>query len=70
MWKLNRRGVMNSEWLVDQAGQCLPLQPKVVSPSDRPYRLYRFLADVEDILSAIADPVQQCSKFVPWRSNC
>jgi predicted metal-dependent enzyme (double-stranded beta helix superfamily) len=56
---------MTTEWLVDGSGQCLPLLPKVLPEDDRPYRLYRFLTDVEDILTTIAEPTQQLQQICP-----
>jgi predicted metal-dependent enzyme (double-stranded beta helix superfamily) len=56
---------MTTEWLVDQSGQCLPLLPKVLPADQRPYRLYRFLTDVEDILATIAGPTQRLQQITP-----
>lgn len=65
------------DWLVDNNGQCSPL--KIASrPKKRtsPYRLYRFLTDLEDILEnihddgnrlrAIAPLVRQLLNDSPW----
>jgi predicted metal-dependent enzyme (double-stranded beta helix superfamily) len=56
---------MTTEWLVNGSGQCLPLLPKVLPEDDRPYRLYRFLTDVEDILTTITEPTQQLRQICP-----
>jgi predicted metal-dependent enzyme (double-stranded beta helix superfamily) len=53
--------------LVDAMGCCLPLLTKDVESQalDVPYRLYRFLTDLEDVLRSTADPLLQLQQIVP-----
>jgi predicted metal-dependent enzyme (double-stranded beta helix superfamily) len=50
-----------NRWLVNQDSECRILLPDRSGrqSDDRPYRLYRFLTDLEDVLGAIADPIGQ-----------
>ncbi len=43
-----------SDWLVNETGQCQPLPPMncEIVPT-KPYRLYRFLTDLEDLLETV-----------------
>jgi predicted metal-dependent enzyme (double-stranded beta helix superfamily) len=41
------------------------LPQPIAPPDDRPYRLYRFLTDVEDILLATDDPQTQLQRIIP-----
>jgi predicted metal-dependent enzyme (double-stranded beta helix superfamily) len=57
---------MSDEWLVDQRGEALVLQPfSLEVADDRPYRLYRFLTEVEDIVTTLVDPIEQLQAIVP-----
>lgn len=57
---------MSNIWLVDQRGEALTLQPSCIDvTNDRPYRLYRFLTEVEDILTGLVDPIDQLREIVP-----
>jgi predicted metal-dependent enzyme (double-stranded beta helix superfamily) len=57
---------MSDEWLVDQRGEALVLQPfSLEVADDRPYRLYRFLTEVEDIVTTLIDPIEQLQAIVP-----
>jgi predicted metal-dependent enzyme (double-stranded beta helix superfamily) len=58
---------MAQEWLVDEMGCCLPLVPPELKPDglDVPYRLYRFLTDLEDVLRSTTDPQTQLQQIVP-----
>ncbi len=58
---------MSNSWLVDQEGNAIELQPSIPDNRDdnRPYRLYRFLTEVEDILVTIEDPILQLQAIVP-----
>jgi predicted metal-dependent enzyme (double-stranded beta helix superfamily) len=57
---------MSNQWIVDHSGKptILPPCPQEIT-TDRPYRLYRFLTEVEDILEAIEDPILQLRAIVP-----
>lgn len=48
--------MLEQDWLATDRGQCIPLE--IDAPEDwtrRPYRLYRFLTDVEDIIAQESD---------------
>jgi predicted metal-dependent enzyme (double-stranded beta helix superfamily) len=53
------------DWLVERQGCSQPLETQPYAAQDRPYRLYRFLTEVEDILFTIADPIAQLQHIVP-----
>jgi predicted metal-dependent enzyme (double-stranded beta helix superfamily) len=58
---------MAQEWLVDESGLCLPLLTQASEPEalDVPYRLYRLLTDLEDVLRSTANPTAQLQKITP-----
>ncbi|MCA9634559.1 MAG: hypothetical protein KC420_00805 [Myxococcales bacterium] len=67
-------------WLVGRDGVPHPIDPRVdASPSGRPYRLYRFLTEVEELLEAAGDPeprlvalaarVRRLLRDAPWLSD-
>jgi predicted metal-dependent enzyme (double-stranded beta helix superfamily) len=66
---------MTTEWLIDRNGTPLPLQTQTIETEtieaetnevdNQPYRLYRFLTDVEDILTNLRDPIQQLQQICP-----
>jgi predicted metal-dependent enzyme (double-stranded beta helix superfamily) len=57
---------MTNAWLVDHHGKALSLHPSILDiAEDSPYRLYRFLTEVEDILTTIHDPIEQLQAIVP-----
>jgi predicted metal-dependent enzyme (double-stranded beta helix superfamily) len=54
------------DWFVTNEGQCHPLE--VVSQAEeltRPYRLYRFLSELEDVLDRITDDQQRLQAICP-----
>jgi predicted metal-dependent enzyme (double-stranded beta helix superfamily) len=53
-----------THWLLDHTGQPMPLETEP-APKVQPYRLYRFLTEVEDILTSIPDPIAQLQQIVP-----
>ena len=56
----------NLDWLVSDNGQCQPCETATHTPnSDRPYRLYRFLTDLEDILCNVTDDTQRLQLICP-----
>ena len=56
----------NLDWLVTDNGDCQPCKPASDSQiSDRPYRLYRFLTDLEDILENVTDNTQRLQLICP-----
>ncbi|NJM86189.1 MAG: cupin [Hydrococcus sp. RU_2_2] len=42
-------------WLVNGDGDCVALPPDELELPQKPYRLYRFLTELEDILDTVAD---------------
>ncbi|MEL7034636.1 MAG: cupin [Cyanobacteria bacterium J06592_8] len=53
-------------WLVMNEGQCVQLDSIKPQPElDRPYRLYRFLTDLEDILEEVKDDQQRLKLICP-----
>ncbi len=52
-------------WLVDQQSNCHPLPVTELEIPDSPYRLYRFLTEMEDILESIADDTQRIQAIAP-----
>jgi predicted metal-dependent enzyme (double-stranded beta helix superfamily) len=62
---------MNPIYLLQDDGHCRnwsDLAPIAPDP-DRPYRLYRFLTEVEDILAQTPDPETQLAQIIP-RVQC
>jgi predicted metal-dependent enzyme (double-stranded beta helix superfamily) len=56
----------SQDWIVTDEGQCLELE--VTSQDEnlsRPYRLYRFLTDLEDILERVSDNRTRLSLICP-----
>ncbi len=48
--------MLEQDWLATEKGQCIPCEiGEQADWSDRPYRLYRFLTDVEDIVDRESD---------------
>jgi predicted metal-dependent enzyme (double-stranded beta helix superfamily) len=54
----------DGNWL-DWSDLPRPIAPTIATPDDRPYRLYRFLTEVEDILLATDDPQTQLQRIIP-----
>lgn len=52
-------------WLVDNDGKCVSFEVVAAAKNYSPYRLYRFLTDLEDILNNITNDVQRLSAIVP-----
>ncbi len=58
--------MLDRDWLVTDAGQCIP--GKIGAQEnwgDRPYRLYRFLTDVEDIVDRESDDLLRLQQISP-----
>jgi hypothetical protein len=47
---------MTQDWVVDDRGQVSPLETQPMAERNHPYRLYRFLTEVEDILAQTPIP--------------
>jgi hypothetical protein len=56
---------MTQDWVVDDRGQVSPLETQPMAERNHPYRLYRFLTEVEDILAQTSDPQTQLQQIVP-----
>jgi predicted metal-dependent enzyme (double-stranded beta helix superfamily) len=56
---------MTQDWVVDDRGQVKPLETQPMAERHHPYRLYRFLTEVEDILAQTSDPLAQLQQIVP-----
>ena len=52
-------------WLVDNQGKLHTLESCAVAETTSPYRLYRFLTELEDILAPHADDAQRLQHIVP-----
>lgn len=58
--------VTNLDWLVSDNGQCQPQETTIDAQiSERPYRLYRFLTDLEDILYNVIDDTKRLQLICP-----
>ncbi len=55
----------NCDWLVNAAGERQPFRYPVADPPDIPYRLYRFLSEVEDIIIAERDDRRRLEAICP-----
>jgi predicted metal-dependent enzyme (double-stranded beta helix superfamily) len=55
------------DWLVDNNGQCFAYDVVMSAKefSTKPYRLYRFLTDLEDILDSIDDDLLRLQAIIP-----
>ncbi|KST67536.1 cysteine dioxygenase family protein [Mastigocoleus testarum] len=62
----NIESTTNTDWLVLDNGECQPYETTTdASDSERPYRLYRFLTDLEDILINVTDDTQRLKLICP-----
>lgn len=52
-------------WIVDNSGKHVELAPSPLIETASPYRLYRFLTDLEDILANTADDAQRLRQIIP-----
>lgn len=52
-------------WIVNNNGSYEAYSPEEEDISEKPYRLYRFLTEVEDILEDIADDYQRLKAIIP-----
>jgi predicted metal-dependent enzyme (double-stranded beta helix superfamily) len=58
-------GMDSQDWLVTGEGQCSPLSLEDMELPDRPYRLYRFLSELEDLLEAETDELRLIQAIAP-----
>ncbi len=52
-------------WIVDDSATCHEIFPNPHTSAVEPYRLYRFLTELEDVLAAIPDDRQRLEAIVP-----
>ncbi len=60
--------MLEQDWLITGEGLCLPMQSEKSDDSKiatRPYRLYRFLTDIEDIVAQETDDRRRLMKICP-----
>ncbi len=55
----------NKNWLVNNEGQCLELSLPMLDLPEKPYRLYRFLTELEDILENVTDDLTRINLIIP-----
>ena len=56
----------NTDWLVQDDGSCIACEiPNNWEWSEKPYRLYRFLTDLEDIVETVKDDRQRLEAIRP-----
>lgn len=56
----------NRDWLVQDDGSCIACEiPNNWEWSEKPYRLYRFLTDLEDIIDTVEDDRQRLEAIRP-----
>jgi predicted metal-dependent enzyme (double-stranded beta helix superfamily) len=55
----------SQSWLVNGDGDCVALPLEELELPQKPYRLYRFLTELEDILDTIADDSQRIRAIAP-----
>ncbi|MGB3189493.1 MAG: hypothetical protein WBB43_08705 [Limnoraphis sp.] len=54
------------DWLANNQGQCVRIEPNVRDQElSRPYRLYRFLTDLENILEQVEDDQKRLHLICP-----
>lgn len=56
---------ISQDWLIQENGTCIPLEVTELDIPETPYRLYRFLTEVEDILAAEPDDVRRIKAIAP-----
>nr|WP_245912316.1 cupin [Calothrix elsteri] len=52
-------------WLVKNDGDCVVLNSEELTLPEKPYRLYRFLTELEDILETITDDCLRIQQIMP-----
>lgn len=57
--------MQNHNWLVTDDGQVQDFGSPEVAEGDRPYRLYRFLTELEDILDAVPQDSERIQAIAP-----
>lgn len=64
---MSKYSLENQNWIVNEQGKCqaLNLENLDISTLEKPYRLYRFLTEIEDIISLVNDDYQRLIKIIP-----
>jgi predicted metal-dependent enzyme (double-stranded beta helix superfamily) len=57
--------VKSQNWLVTAGGDCVALTLDELALPEKPYRLYRFLTELEDILNTVADNCDRIRAIAP-----
>ncbi|NHC37402.1 cupin [Scytonema millei VB511283] len=57
--------VESQDWLVTENGECIALTLDELQSPVKPYRLYRFLTQLEDILDTVADDRSRIEAIAP-----
>lgn len=55
----------NQNWLINHQGECQNLALPILDLPDKPYRLYRFLTEIEDIMENVPDDVAKIEQIIP-----
>jgi predicted metal-dependent enzyme (double-stranded beta helix superfamily) len=58
-------GVESQDWLVTESGECIALTLNELTLPQKPYRLYRFLTEIEDILDTVVDDCERIQTIAP-----
>lgn len=53
------------DWLLTEEGQCIALELKRLELPEKPYRLYRFLTELEDILDTVKEDTERICQIMP-----
>jgi hypothetical protein len=53
------------DWLVTDGGDCVAVNLEELALPEKPYRLYRFLTELEDILDTITDDSLRIQAIIP-----
>ncbi len=58
-------GVESQDWLLTEDGNCVALTLNELELPEKPYRLYRFLSELEDILDTVEDDHERIRAIAP-----
>ncbi|BAZ70248.1 MAG: cupin [Pelatocladus maniniholoensis HA4357-MV3] len=57
--------IQSQDWLVKDSGDCVALHLQELALPEKPYRLYRFLTELEDILDTVDDNCARIRAIAP-----
>ncbi|MEM7553278.1 MAG: cupin [Cyanobacteria bacterium P01_A01_bin.84] len=57
--------IESQNWLLNDNGECVALHLEELENPEKPYRLYRFLTELEDILDCITDDCDRICAIAP-----